>query len=157
VSIDIAGVLRDEAKTARAVAERVTNFQDKTVLQQLAAKLVEIAERLERDARDYEANAMQQPSPFGDPRAQFLRRLDRMLGEMNVLLTAVAVGLAVLDFTCFLALKVSAEIARSPEQVMPSISQPVAAIGAPDKARPPSRVTAFCRVAQRASYERQRA
>ena len=52
MSVDIAGVLRDEAKTAQAVAERLTNFQDKTVLQQLAAKLVEIAERLERDARD---------------------------------------------------------------------------------------------------------
>ena len=75
---------------------------------------------------------MQQPSPFGDPRAQFLRRLNRMLGEINVLLTAVAVGLAVLDFTSFLALRVSAEIARSQfgarplEQVMPSVSQPVA-------------------------------
>ena len=77
---------------------------------------------------------MRQPSPFGDPRAQFLRRLNRMLEEINVLLTAVAVGLAVLDFTCFLALRVSAEIARSqfgarpPEQVMPSVSQPVAAM-----------------------------
>ena len=56
-----------------------------------------------------------------------------MLGEINVLLTAVAVGLAVLDFTCFLALRVSVEIARSqfgaiaPQQVMPSVSQPVAA------------------------------
>ena len=77
---------------------------------------------------------MQQPSPLGDPRAQFLRRLDRMLGEINVLLTAVVVGLAVLDFTCFLALKVSAEIARSQfgakpsEQVMRSVNQPVAAM-----------------------------
>ena len=77
---------------------------------------------------------MQQPSPRGDPRAQFLRRLDRMLGEINVLLTAVVVGLAVLDFTCFLALKVSAEIARAQfgarplEQVTPSVSQPVAAM-----------------------------
>ena len=76
---------------------------------------------------------MQQPSPFGDPRAQFLRRLNRMLGEINVLLTAVAVGLAVLDFTCLLALRVSAEIGRSQfwarpaEQVMPSVSQPAAA------------------------------
>ena len=77
---------------------------------------------------------MQQPSPFGDPRAQFLRRLNRMLGEINVLLTAVAVGLAVLDFTCFLALRISAEIGRSQfwarpaEQVMPSVSQPAAAM-----------------------------
>ena len=77
---------------------------------------------------------MQQPSPFGDPRAQFLRRLNRILGEINVLLTAVVVGLAVLDFTCFLALRVTAEIARSQfavkpaEQVMPSVSQPFAAM-----------------------------
>ena len=52
MSVDIAAVLRDEARTAQAIAERLTNFQDKTVLQQLAAKLIEIAERLERDARD---------------------------------------------------------------------------------------------------------
>jgi hypothetical protein len=77
---------------------------------------------------------MQQHSPFGDPCAQFLRRLNRILGELNVLLTAVAVGLAVLDFTCFVALRVSAEIGRSqfavrpPEQVMSSVSQPAAAM-----------------------------
>ena len=32
--------------------QRQTNRQDETVLQQVAAKLVEIAERLEGDARD---------------------------------------------------------------------------------------------------------
>jgi len=68
---------------------------------------------------------MQQPSPSGDPRAQFLRWLNRMLGEINVLLTAVAIGLAVLDFTCFVALRVSAEIGRSQFGVR-SVSQPVA-------------------------------
>ena len=52
MSVDIAAALRHEAKTAQAVAERQTNRQDQTVLQQLAAKLLEIAERLERDARD---------------------------------------------------------------------------------------------------------
>jgi hypothetical protein len=52
MSVDIAAVLRDEARAAQAIAERLTNFRDRTVLQQLAAKLVEIAERLERDARD---------------------------------------------------------------------------------------------------------
>ena len=51
-----------------------------------------------------------------------------------MLLMAIAVGLAVLDFTCFVALRVSAEIRRSQftvrpaEQVMPSVSQPVAAM-----------------------------
>jgi len=48
-----------------------------------------------------------------------------MLGEINVLLTAVAIGLAVLDFTCFVALRVSAEIGRSQFGVR-SVSQPVA-------------------------------
>ena len=77
---------------------------------------------------------MQQHSPFGDPRAQFLRRLNYILGEMNVQLTAVAVGLAVLDFTCFVALRASADIGtatirvKPAEQVMPSVSQPVAAM-----------------------------
>jgi len=45
-------VLRDEAKAAQAIAERLGDTQDKVVLQQLAAKLIGIAERLERDARD---------------------------------------------------------------------------------------------------------
>ena len=52
MSVDIAAVLREEAKTAHAIAGRLTDTHDKAVLQQLAAKLVEIAERLERDARD---------------------------------------------------------------------------------------------------------
>ena len=47
-----------------------------------------------------------------------------MLGEINVLLTAVAIGLAV-DFTCFVALGVSAEIGRSQFGVR-SVSQLVA-------------------------------
>jgi hypothetical protein len=90
------------------------------VLHQLAAKLIEIAERLGARPSGLKVNAMPQPPPFGDPRAQFLRRLDRMLGEINVLLTAVAVGLAVLDFTCFVALRVSAEIGRSQFGVRPA-------------------------------------
>ena len=52
MSIDIAAALREEAGKARQVAERVSNPDDKDVLAQLAARLVEIAERLERDARD---------------------------------------------------------------------------------------------------------
>ena len=52
MSVDIAAVLREEAKTAQAIAGRLTDTHDKAVLQQLAAKLVEIAERLEREARD---------------------------------------------------------------------------------------------------------
>ena len=52
MSVEIAAALREEANTAQAVAERLTNSQDKTALQQLAEKLIEIAMRLERDARD---------------------------------------------------------------------------------------------------------
>jgi hypothetical protein len=52
MSLDIAAALRDEADKAQAVAKRVSDPDDEAVLQQLAAKLLEIAERLERDARD---------------------------------------------------------------------------------------------------------
>ena len=52
MSIDIAATLREEAGKARQVAEHVSNPDDKGVLDRLAARLVEIAERLERDARD---------------------------------------------------------------------------------------------------------
>ena len=52
MSVDIAAVLRDEARTALAIAKRLTNPHDKTVLQHLAAKLITIAERFEREARD---------------------------------------------------------------------------------------------------------
>jgi hypothetical protein len=52
MSVDIAAALREEAKIAQAVAERVSDPGDQSALQQLAAKLVEIADRLERDARD---------------------------------------------------------------------------------------------------------
>jgi len=52
MSIDFATALRGEAGKARQVAERVSNPDNKDVLAQLAARLVKIAERLERDARD---------------------------------------------------------------------------------------------------------
>lgn len=52
MSIDIATALRDEAEKARKVAERVISAGDRKALTQLAARLVQIAERLERDARD---------------------------------------------------------------------------------------------------------
>jgi metal-dependent HD superfamily phosphatase/phosphodiesterase len=52
MSLDIVAALRDEAHKAHAITERVGDPDDKAVLQRLAAKLLEIAERLERDARD---------------------------------------------------------------------------------------------------------
>jgi len=52
MSIDIAMALREEAEKARKVAERVSGADEQKTLTQLAARLEEIAERLERDARD---------------------------------------------------------------------------------------------------------
>jgi metal-dependent HD superfamily phosphatase/phosphodiesterase len=52
MSIDIATALREEAEKAHKVAERVISAEDKKTLTQLAARLEQIAERLERDARD---------------------------------------------------------------------------------------------------------
>ena len=58
---------------------------------------------------------MPQPNP-SDPRSagQFMNRLDRTLGNINPLLVAIAIGLAALDVTCFLAIKASNEIQRRP-------------------------------------------
>lgn len=52
MSVDIAATLREEARTAQAVAERLSDPRDQSALRRLAASLVEIADRLERDARD---------------------------------------------------------------------------------------------------------
>lgn len=51
------------------------------------------------------------PSDDHRPR-QVMRRLDRVFGEINVFLLTVAIGLAVLDYTCFVALNASTAIAR---------------------------------------------
>jgi len=54
------------------------------------------------------------------------QRLDRALGEINVLLVALAIGLAVLDATCFVAFTTIAEIRRangSSQQVRLSVPQ----------------------------------
>ena len=52
MSVDILAALRDQAKRAREVAERVNVPDDRALLQQLAEQLSQIADRLERDARD---------------------------------------------------------------------------------------------------------
>lgn len=54
------------------------------------------------------------------------RRLDRALGEINVVLAALAIGLAILDVTCLFALTAAAEIRQahsSSQQVQPALSQ----------------------------------
>jgi len=56
----------------------------------------------------------------------WMRRLNRALGEINVFLAALGIGLAVLNATCFVTLTITAAIRRenlSPRNVQPSISQ----------------------------------
>jgi hypothetical protein len=43
----------------------------------------------------------------GQSPRQFVRRLDRLAGDMNAFLFAFAIGLAILDTTCFVAIRVS--------------------------------------------------
>ena len=56
-----------------------------------------------------------QPPSFTDKGSysSWKRRLDRALGEINVALVAVAIGLAVLDVTCLLAFTATTEIRRA--------------------------------------------
>lgn len=53
---------------------------------------------------------MQSPSTSRPPR--FSQRLDRLLSDLNVLLAAVAIGLACLDFVVFATITLSNEIVR---------------------------------------------
>jgi len=69
-----------------------------------------------------------QPPTFtdGKPYSSWKRRLDRVLGEINVVLVALAIGLAVLDITCFVAFTANAEIRRahgSSQEVQLSVQQ----------------------------------
>ena len=54
---------------------------------------------------------MQQP-PLreGQTPKHLMHRLDRLFGDMNAFLIVLAIGLAVLDFSCFTALRAAAEI-----------------------------------------------
>jgi hypothetical protein len=40
------------------------------------------------------------------------RQLEHVFGEINVILLAIAIGLAILDYTYFLSLRLAAEMAR---------------------------------------------
>lgn len=69
-----------------------------------------------------------QPPMFTDGKSysSWKRRLDRALGEINVVLVALAIGLAVLDITCFVAFTANAEIRRahgSSQEVQLSVQQ----------------------------------
>jgi hypothetical protein len=52
MSLEIATALREKAATVGKVAERIINGDDKRTLEQVVTALVQMAERLERDARD---------------------------------------------------------------------------------------------------------
>jgi hypothetical protein len=79
-------------------------------------------------------NAVHRQPHSGDPAPGFYGEATPRRGEIDVLLTAVAIGLAALDFTYFAAIRVSAQIGRSQfavnptEQVMQSVRQPFAAM-----------------------------
>jgi hypothetical protein len=61
---------------------------------------------------------MQSPSSSDrNPPQPFIRRVDRMLGEINALLVALAIGLAVLDATCFVLLKTATALEEAPQSV----------------------------------------
>ena len=54
---------------------------------------------------------MRLPSSSDNESTSLIRRLDRIAGQMNVFLVILAIGLALLDLTCFSALTVEQAIA----------------------------------------------
>ena len=78
---------------------------------------------------------MQRSSPRDDhsPK-QLWQRLDRVFAEMNVILLALAIGLAVLDITCFSALGLSD--ALSLPHTTPGIEKALLAPPSPSAAEP---------------------
>jgi len=56
---------------------------------------------------------MQLPSPPENHASKrLIHRLDRIFAEINVVLLALAIGFAMLDLTCFTALRASTAIAQ---------------------------------------------
>lgn len=52
-------------------------------------------------------------------KGDLLRRFDRALGELNVFLTALAIGLALLDLTCFYGVTVGRPLTTALNAQMP--------------------------------------
>ena len=52
MSVEIARALREEAEKAIGIADHQTPAADQEVLRRIAARLIRIAEKLERDAKD---------------------------------------------------------------------------------------------------------
>jgi hypothetical protein len=64
---------------------------------------------------------MRLPSSSGDD-ASLLRRLDRVAGQLNAFLVVLAIGLALLDLTCFSAITVEQAIASGHPGIAASIA-----------------------------------
>ena len=54
----------------------------------------------------------------------FIRRLDRACGNLNAVLLAIALGLATLDFTFFVTLRICDTLARNQSSEQPSPRAP---------------------------------
>jgi len=57
------------------------------------------------------------PSNDNAPRSLW-QSLDRFCGELNVFLCALAIGLAVLDFACFIGVRTVAEVHRANQRAL---------------------------------------
>ena len=64
---------------------------------------------------------MRLPSSSGDD-ASLMRRLDRAAGQLNAFLVIVAIGLALLDLTCFSAITVEQAVATGHPGMASSIA-----------------------------------
>lgn len=52
MSLEIAAGLRETARQMRDIAIRIPDAGDRNALERIAARLIDMADRLERDARD---------------------------------------------------------------------------------------------------------
>jgi hypothetical protein len=65
---------------------------------------------------------MRLPSSSGDNPTSLIGRLDRIAGHMNAFLVVVAIGLALLDLTCFSAVTVEKAIATGHPGIADSVA-----------------------------------
>ena len=88
---------------------------------------------------------MENQSPRNHGRAEpWTVRLDRLAGELNAFLLVLAIGLAILDFTCFFAFKVR-DALPSPARIEADrslMAKPAAATGQPMSAIAPTKPAA---------------
>ena len=72
-------------------------------------------------------------SPQDQAPQTLMQRLDRLAGDMNGYLLVFAIGLAILDFTCFVAFEATdivrpalqAQMAQAAAQETPSLGNPI--------------------------------